>query len=288
MYSTTPPDNSTDGRLASSTSLAEVAARPNFAVEVAAQLPTSATAPSSVTVIIPAFNEANRLGQTLERVLVHPQLGDRAQIIVVDDGSKDSTARVARERLFAHPDAQVIVAAQNRGKGHAIKLGARSASGDKILFMDADLATSLSAVRPVLDRLDEVDIVIGSRELVGATVTGQSTRRAVMHRAFSAQARQLTGVTVSDAQCGFKAFRRQAAETLFPRSLVNGYTFDIEILLIARKLGMSVEEIPVQWHAVAGSKIRPLRDPLAMAADVARVRYRHRRAAAEALKVVPT
>jgi dolichyl-phosphate beta-glucosyltransferase len=103
-----------------------------------------------------------------------------------------------------------------------------------------------------------------------------------MHHAFSGPARQLTGLSVSDPQCGFKGFRSEVSQDLFRRSMFDGFSIDVEILLIAQKLGLRIEEVPVQWHAVEGSKIRPLRDPIAMAADLARLRYRHRGMTAQA------
>lgn len=257
--------------------------------------PTPTTRPA-ISVIIPAYNEAGRLGATLDRLLEHPILGRcrretdgpaTVELIVVDDGSTDATAEISERHLTGHPLARTIASPENRGKGHAIRLGARHATGDLILFMDADLATSLDAVAPMLARLATADVVIGSREMRGAIVTGRSRGRSAMHRAFSAQARSLTRVGVSDPQCGFKGFRREAAVKLFSRSLVNGYTFDVEVLLIARKMGLTIAEIPVTWHAMGGSKIRPLRDPLSMAADMARVRYRHRGRRGDVLEVVP-
>lgn len=232
--------------------------------------------PPAISVIIPAHNESRRLGPTLDRVLEHPWLGEQAEIIVVDDGSTDHTFALASQSLAGHPLAKVLRLERNAGKGAAIRHGVKAATGDKVLFMDADLATSLNAVGPMIDRLDASDIVVGSRSLDESVVTGRSRSRAVMHRAFSGPARQVTGLTVSDPQCGFKGFRADVAKELFQRSLVNGYTIDVELLLIAKRLGMSVSEIPVEWQAVSGSKIRTVRDPLAMAADVARLRYRNR------------
>ncbi|MBJ7470077.1 MAG: glycosyltransferase family 2 protein [Solirubrobacteraceae bacterium] len=232
--------------------------------------------PPAISVIIPAYNESRRLIPTLDRVLEHPWLGEQAEIIVVDDGSTDHTFALASQCLAGHPLAKVLRLERNAGKGAAIRRGVKEATGDKVLFMDADLATSLNAVGPMIDRLEADDVVVGSRSHEDSVVTGRSRSRAVMHRAFSAPARQVTGLKVSDPQCGFKGFRADAAKELFQRSLVNGYTIDVELLMIAGRLGMSISEIPVQWRAVEGSKIRAVRDPLAMAADVAKLRYRNR------------
>lgn len=231
--------------------------------------------PPQVTVIIPAYNEEARLGATLDRVVSHPRLHG-AQVVVVDDGSTDATVEVSESRLRDIPHAHTLRSPSNKGKGAAIRKGMVVAGGDKVIFMDADLATNLDAAAPMLDRLDEADVVVGSRNLSGSIVTGRSRSRAVMHRAFSGPARQIAGLGVSDPQCGFKGFRREIIGPLFRYSAFDGFSIDVEILLIARKMGLRIDEIPVTWHAVAGSKVRPLRDPIHMAADLARVRYRHR------------
>jgi glycosyltransferase involved in cell wall biosynthesis len=233
-------------------------------------------APSpDVTVLIPAYNEEARLGATLDGVLAHPTLA-KAQLVVIDDGSTDRTVEVALRRLRDRPQAHILMSPSNKGKGAAIRKGVVVARGRKVLFMDADLATSLEAVDPMLERLDHADVVVGSRRVPGAVVTGRSRSRTMMHHAFSGPARQFAGLHVTDPQCGFKGFRAAVSKDLFRRSLFDGFSIDVEILLIAEKLGLRVEEIPINWRAVEGSKVRPLRDPLHMAADLARVRYRHR------------
>lgn len=237
--------------------------------------PEGGATPPAVTVLIPAYNEEARLGATLERVLTHPLLDD-AQLVVIDDGSTDRTVEVALEVLRDRAGAHILCSPSNKGKGAAIRKGVVVSRGEKVIFMDADLATSLDAVGPMLDRLDHADVVCGSRRLAGATVSGRSRSRTVMHHAFSGPARQLAGLSVSDPQCGFKGFRREVSQDLFRRSLFDGFSIDVEILLIAEKLGLRIDEVPVQWQAVEGSKVRPLRDPIAMAADLARLRYRHR------------
>lgn len=231
--------------------------------------------PPEVTILIPAYNEEARLGRTLDGVLGHPSLQE-AQIVVVDDGSTDATVHVALDRLRDRPGAHILASPSNKGKGSAIRKGVVVSRGRKVIFMDADLATSLEAIDPMIERLDHADVVIGSRRAPGAVVTGRSRSRTVMHHAFSAPARQIAGLSVSDPQCGFKGFRAEVGHDLFRRSMFDGFSIDVEILLIAEKIGLRIEEIPIAWHAVDGSKVRTLRDPLAMAADLARVRYRHR------------
>jgi glycosyltransferase involved in cell wall biosynthesis len=228
-----------------------------------------------VTVIIPAFNEEARLGATLDRVIEHPRLVG-AQIVVVDDGSTDDTVAISESRLVDIPNAHTLRTPSNKGKGSAIRKGMVVAGGAKVVFMDADLATSLDAVGPMLDALDGADVVVGSRSMTGSIVTGRSRGRALMHSAFSGPARQIAGLGVSDPQCGFKGFRAEIIQPLFRHAMFDGFSIDVEILLIAQKMGLKIEEIPVRWHAMGGSKVRPLRDSLNMAGDLARVRYRHR------------
>jgi len=148
------------------------------------------------------------------------------------------------------------------------------ARGADILFMDADLATDLSGVPLVLASLRTYDVAIGSRAHPEATVTGRSPISAVRHHAFRAHAQRRTGITASDPQCGFKGFRQTAARLLFERLTLGGFGFDVELLVLAKRLGLRVTEVPVDWRAVPGSKIRP-RDTFDMVLDVRRIRRRH-------------
>jgi glycosyltransferase involved in cell wall biosynthesis len=230
-----------------------------------------------VSVVVPASNEARRLGPSLDTLAADPSLRRRrTEVIVVDDGSHDTTAVVAVEHLVDLPRGRLLRLPWHLGKGAAVRFGVASARGDVVVFMDADLATDLAALPRLFDELERADVVVGSRRAPGAVVEGVTYARALMHDAFSSQASRMH-LGVSDPQCGFKGFSAQAAATLFPLSRVDGFGFDIEILLLARRLGLRVVEVPVHWHAVAGSKVRPLLDPLTMTVDVMRTRLRHAR-----------
>jgi glycosyltransferase involved in cell wall biosynthesis len=233
----------------------------------------------AVSVIVPAYNEADRLHESLPRLMGDNYLrpGASSELIVVDDGSVDATPQVARDHLDGAENARLMRLPWHAGKGAAVRLGVASARGELILFMDADLATDLSAAEDLLGALADDDVVVGSRSAPGAVVTGRSALRGGLHQAFRRQARSVTGIDVSDPQCGFKAFRADVAKILFHLSEIDGFGFDVEILLLARKLGFSVTEIPVNWTAVDGSKVRMLRDPIAMAFDIGRARLRHSR-----------
>jgi glycosyltransferase involved in cell wall biosynthesis len=236
-----------------------------------------------VSLILPAYNEEARLSgscSALRRFLVRQGwTEDDLEVIIVDDGSTDRTVEAAQHAVESYPRMRLVQLPWHAGKGAAVRLGAAAADGDAIVFMDADLATDLRFLPEGLKALWNADVVIGSRAAPGAVVTGRSRIRTILHRAFGSQARRLTGVPVSDPQCGFKLFRSEAAKTLFPISRVDGFGFDVEILLLARKVGYKVIELPVRWHAVEGSHVNVLRDPLVMLRDLVRVRLRYRRLA---------
>ena len=231
--------------------------------------------PPSLSIVIPAYNEAERLTSTLCALEAHPAASD-AELIVVDDGSTDRTAEVAHSLLDDRPGAQVISLAENRGKGAAVRTGVAAATGSIIVFMDADLATDLSALQVVLAALECADVVVGSRAVPGAVVHDTTLGRAVMGRSFNRMVRVMGRVGVHDTQCGFKAFRADAAHLIFGVSRVDGFAFDAEALVHARILGFCIREVPVEWTAVDGSSVRPVRDSIGAALDLLRVVVRTR------------
>jgi dolichyl-phosphate beta-glucosyltransferase len=220
-----------------------------------------ARAPSrpSVSIVVPAYNEEERLQRTLPQLERRDRLGPDVEIIVVDDGSADRTVEIARDHLRRIPRGRLLRLPWHAGKGAAVRSGVAAAEGDAIVFMDADLATDLSALP----------------RLLSAVVTGRSPTRRVLHRGFGVPARHVAGISASDPQCGFKGFRNDAAKILFAISRLNGFGFDVEILLLADKLGYRIVEIPVRWHAVDGSHVRA-RDPMAMLLELVRMRLLYR------------
>jgi glycosyltransferase involved in cell wall biosynthesis len=227
---------------------------------------------AEVSVIVPAFNEERRLGVALPTLVAH-LAGTGAEIVVVDDGSTDRTSAVASRILDDGGAGSVVRLARNAGKGAAVRAGVAVARGSAIVFMDADMATDLAHLPRLVAGLADHDVVIGSRRTAGAVVAEERVRRH-MGVAFNVFVRALTGLELGDTQCGFKAFRAHAARQLFDMATTDGYAFDVEVLLLATRLGMSIEECPVRWTAVDGSKVRRLRDPLRMSTDVWRA---HRR-----------
>jgi dolichyl-phosphate beta-glucosyltransferase len=228
-----------------------------------------------VSIVVPAYNEEQRLQHTLPQLERRDGLGPDVEVIIVDDGSADRTVEIARDHLRRLPRGRLLRLPWHVGKGAAVRSGVAAAQGDAIVFMDADLATDLSALPRLLMALRHADVAIGSRTAPGAVVTGRSPTRTALHRGFGAQARHVAGISASDPQCGFKGFRNDAAKILFALSRLNGFGFDVEILLLADKLGYRIVEIPVRWHAVEGSHVRA-RDPMAMLLGLVRMRLLYR------------
>jgi len=215
----------------------------------------------SLSIVIPAYNEAARLPETLARLDAYFS-GRDTEIIVVDDGSSDGTADLARRGVPGGAAPTVIAFPENRGKGAAVRAGVVASAGEAVLYMDADLATDIANLDEFLKLLEDYDVVVGSRAVPGATVHNTTWLRTVMGRTFNGMVRWLTRLEVHDSQCGYKAFRGDAARMVFSLSTVDGFAFDPEVLMIGRALGLTVTEVPVDWTAVEGSSVRPLRDSL--------------------------
>ncbi len=233
-----------------------------------------------VSVVIPAYNEEKRLVSTLERIDAHCRAAGRPyELIVVNDGSTDRTADAAREWKPADSPLFVIDRGRNRGKGFSVREGVDRARGDWIFFSDADLSTPIEEMEKFLARLESgVEVVIGSRNLPESRLeVKQPWYRRIMGKVFNLLVRLLAVPGVRDTQCGFKAFSRRAAEMIFSRARIDGFSFDVEILYLARKLRLKIEEVPVCWIDSPRSTVDPLRDSLRMFKDIARIRRDDRR-----------
>jgi glycosyltransferase involved in cell wall biosynthesis len=236
-----------------------------------------------LTIVVPAYNESSRLPRTLREIdRFISAYHARVELLVVDDGSDDDTGRIAEQHESAAASYQVL-RRPHRGKASAVRAGMLAASGSHVLFTDADLSTPIDYAWILIDALDAgADVAIGSREGIGATRVGEPAYRHVMGRVFNAVVRLLAVPGINDTQCGFKAFRGEAAKAIFSRTMLHAGDdtvegprvtgFDVEVLYIARRLGYTIAEVPVYWEHVVGSKVQPLPDSFRMFADVLRVR----------------
>jgi dolichyl-phosphate beta-glucosyltransferase len=233
----------------------------------------------ALSIVIPAFNEEKRLGATIKSSLDWCRACDSpCEIVVVDDGSTDFTLEVARSFEAAGNNVRVI-SCPHRGKGGTVKAGMLAAKGEYVLFMDADGATPLSEINKLIEQLQAgYDVAIGSRARHGADdpQVAMSVVRRLVGETFISVVHLLAFGGIEDSQCGFKMFRRQVVPSIFSRQQVMGFAFDVEILFIASRLGLSIAEVPVQWHAQPGSKVRIFRDALKMLWDISSVRWLHR------------
>jgi dolichyl-phosphate beta-glucosyltransferase len=228
------------------------------------------------SIIIPAYNEGARLGRTLDHVLAYAsdQRWD-AEVIVVNDGSRDRTADLVREYAQRNPCLRLLENPGNRGKGYSVRNGMLNAKGEILLFSDADLSSPIEEAAKLLAALQAgADVAIGSRWLRPELQTQrQSLLRQFYGRLFNLALRILLGLNFKDTQCGFKAFMRQAAQKIFPLQRIERWGFDPELLYLARKSRLKVVEVPVAWAHAEGTRISPLRDGMKMFGEVLRVRW---------------
>jgi glycosyltransferase involved in cell wall biosynthesis len=233
---------------------------------------------TSASIVIPAFNEADRIGQTLHAIAEYARTSATAlEVIVVDDGSSDATAAVASKSLAEarHLQSRVLRYPANRGKGYAVRYGLLAARAPIAVFSDADLSTPITELPKLLRDIvwGDADLTFGSRAL-DRTLIGvhQPRRRELGGRAFNVVLRLATGLPFWDTQCGFKAFRMRVCRPLIEAGTIDG--FDVELLYEAHRAGLRMREIPVRWDHREGSKVNFLRDGFRMLLDVISVRRR--------------
>ena len=230
-----------------------------------------------LSVVIPAYNEEARIGPALRQVLAF--LDSRPyswEVLVADDGSADATPRLAAEAAAGRPNLRIL-SLPHRGKGWAVKNAMLAAKGQYRLLCDADLPVPVEQMERLIPPCSgDVDVAVGSRQAPGATRTGEPWVRRAMGRAYNALVRLLALPGLADTQCGFKCFRGEIAPQLFQRQTLDGFAFDVEVLYLARRLGLTIREFPVDWSYRERSKVRALTDPLSMTWDLLRLRWRHR------------
>ena len=228
------------------------------------------------SIVIPAYNEGPRLAPTLEKVLGYiAQQQYDAEVIVVNDGSRDNTAEIVRGFAEKNPALRLVENPGNRGKGYSVRNGMLNARGRVVLFSDADLSSPIEEFPKLLQALDQgADIAIGSRWLRAETQTQrQPLHRQIFGRIFNLLLRITLGLQFKDTQCGFKAFKQPAARAIFPLQKIERWGFDPEILFLARKLGYKVKEVPVAWGHSGETRIHPLRDGSRMFMEMLRIRW---------------
>lgn len=231
-----------------------------------------------LSIVVPAFNEEARLGRTLEDYLSYCRpSGRRFELIVVDDGSLDRTSVVVNSFAAIWPEVRLIRLAENQGKGQAVRSGMVNAKGRRILFADADGATPLSEIERLDAALDAgADVAIGSRALADRSVrVSARLHRRVIGRVFHGLVELLTVPEVKDTQCGFKLFRGPVAHDLFSRMRVRGFSFDVEVLMMAQRRGYTIAEVPVNWTHQPGSKVNLVTDSIRMLRDLFVIRGRY-------------
>jgi dolichyl-phosphate beta-glucosyltransferase len=232
--------------------------------------------PPTYSIVIPAYNESARLGATLKSVLsyVHSQGWD-AEVIVVNDGSRDNTAEIVRSFAAADPILRLVENPGNRGKGYSVRNGMLNARGRVVLFSDADLSSPIEEAPKLFAALEDgADIAIGSRWLRAETQTQrQPLHRQIFGRIFNLLLRLTLGLQFKDTQCGFKAFKQPAVQTIFPLQKIERWGFDPEILFLARKFGFKVKEVPVAWGHSGGTRINPLIDGSRMVQEILHIRW---------------
>ena len=228
------------------------------------------------SIVIPAYNESARLDATLEKVLayVHAQEWD-AEVIVVNDGSRDNTADIVRTFAEKDPALRLVENPGNRGKGYSVRNGMLNARGRIVLFSDADLSSPIEEAPKLFQALEEgADIAIGSRWLRAETQTQrQPLHRQLFGRIFNLILRLTLGLQFADTQCGFKAFKQPAVQAIFPLQRIERWGFDPEILFLARKLKFKVQEVPVAWGHSGGTRINPLVDGSRMVMEMLHIRW---------------
>src|SRR5262245_29245402 len=231
---------------------------------------------ANISMVIPAYNEESRLLPTLLSVIEYFNRREFShEIIVVDDGSSDATAEIVRQLGKRFDTVRLIRLPRNMGKGAAVRTGIRNATGQYVIYNDADGATPVGELDRLLSIIREgADVAIGSRALYSPdTRVERKLRRFVAGRIFAFLVNTFVMPGILDTQCGFKMFRKHAAQRIFEIQQLNGFAFDIEVLRIAWLLGYRIIEVPVNWTDIRGSKVNLLRDSWRMFCDVFRVRY---------------
>ena len=225
-----------------------------------------------LSIVIPAHNEESRLPRTLEQIFAFLKNQPySSEVIIVENGSTDRTLELAREFAARHQNL-IIIHEEQRGKGNAVRRGMLAAHGEYRFICDADLSMPIDEVKKFIPpALDNFDLAIASREAPGAIRFNEPSYRHLGGRAINIVIRLLILPGLNDTQCGFKCFRAETAENLFRQQTLMGWSFDIELLYLARRKKLRVKEIPIQWYFSTDSKVNAVRDALRMISDIFRI-----------------
>jgi glycosyltransferase involved in cell wall biosynthesis len=228
------------------------------------------------SIVLPAYNEGERIGATIENILAFAaQRSWRIELIVVNDGSSDDTAEVVQRCAATRPGVRLLQNPGNHGKGYSVRHGMLQAQGEILMFSDADLSSPIAEAEKLFTAIaGGADVAIGSRWLrTELQVRRQPLYRQLLGRVFNLALRLILGLQFEDTQCGFKAFTRNAAHSLFAQQKIERWGFDPELLYLAKRLHLRVEEIPVAWAHREGTRIDPLRDGMRMFGEMLQIRW---------------
>ena len=231
-----------------------------------------------VSIVIPAYNEEERIGPTLDSIVRYFRNRNLSfEIIVVDDGSVDRTKDISGLKL-TEIEHQILINSSNHGKGFSVRRGILSSKGKHILFVDSDLSTPIEDYEKLESSLNNgYDLVIGSRGVSTSDVQiHQNILRETMGKTFNLIARLLSFQNIRDSQCGFKAFKQEPAKLIFERQKIDGFCFDVEVLFLAQKMGYRIQEVGVRWRNSPKSKVHIFLDPIKMFLDLFKIRWLHR------------
>lgn len=231
---------------------------------------------TTISIVIPSYNEENRILSSLNNIqrYMDKHFPDY-EIIVVDDGSTDNTIGVVTESMKKNPKLRLIRNKVNKGKGYSVKNGFLNSKGHYLLFSDADLSTPIGEIEKLMDFIDNhYDVAIGSRGLKESDIKiHQPIHRETMGKIFNLFVRALTIKEFKDTQCGFKLFKRKAALAICKRQQIERFSFDVEMLYIAKKLGYKIKEVPIQWFNSPNSRVNPIKDSMKMFIDLLKIRF---------------
>jgi dolichyl-phosphate beta-glucosyltransferase len=232
--------------------------------------------PVSYSIVIPAYNESERIQGSLKKIVAFlSEQNWQIEVLVVNDGSRDNTAEIVRQYAAEYPYIRLIENPGNRGKGYSIRNGMLQATGDVVLFTDADLSAPITEAPKLFAEIEKgADVAFGSRWLIAKMQTErQSIMRQIAGRTYNLLMRVLLSLKYKDTQCGFKAFNRRAVETIFTRQRIERWGFDVELLFLAQKFRLNIVEVPVAWAHDDRSKINPLVDGIKMFGEMITIRW---------------